>query len=35
MVMETGEEVLFEFEGPVVGPVSDEGILRERPARGR
>jgi hypothetical protein len=27
IVMETGEEVLFEFEGPVVGPVSDEGVL--------
>jgi hypothetical protein len=27
LVMETGEEVLFELEGPYVGPVSDEGVL--------
>src|SRR3712207_4905916 len=27
LVMQTGEEVLFEFEGPYVGPVSDEGVL--------
>lgn len=33
ILMETGEELLFEFEGPVVGPVSDEGVpvgLQER-----
>jgi|SRR5687767_5792891 hypothetical protein len=28
IVMEDGNRVLFEFEGPYVGPVSDEGILQ-------
>ena len=27
ILMETGEELLFEFKDPVVGPVSDEGVL--------
>jgi hypothetical protein len=28
IVMENGQEVLFELEGPYRGPVSDEGIVR-------
>jgi hypothetical protein len=29
IVMENGAEVHFEFEGPYVGPVSNEGVLLE------